>query len=164
MVESGSAFNGQKKNKGRTSSQNQQSEKGACIFLVSPFFCPIYRLQPVYINASPLTTDRNMTASSFSILLLPALLLNVIHLSAWCLTYMADRLGNPVDMIIPSTPEAHSAELASFGYVLWIFVRKAFWLLSSGSTPSQYPVYSGGKEEAWKGGRICQAAYSNIWL
>ncbi len=79
---------------------------------------PIYRLQPVYINASPVTTDRPMTASSFSILLLPASLLTAIHLSAWCLTYMADRLGNQVDMIILSTPEAHPAELASFGFVL----------------------------------------------
>ena len=59
-----------------------------------------------------------MTASSFSILLLPALLLTAIHLSAWCLSYMADRLGNQVDMIILSTPEAHPAELASFGFVL----------------------------------------------
>ncbi len=59
-----------------------------------------------------------MTASSFSILLLPALLLTAIHLSAWCLTYMADRLGNQVDMTILSTPEAHPAELASFGFVL----------------------------------------------
>ena len=80
--------------------------------------CPIYRQQPVYINASPVTTDRNMTASSFSILLLPASLLTAIHLSAWYLTYMADRLGNQVDMTILSTPEAHTAELASFGFVL----------------------------------------------
>ncbi len=28
---------------------------------------------------------------------------------------MADRLGNQVDMTILSTPEAHPAELASFG-------------------------------------------------
>ena len=65
-----------------------------CIFffLSSPF--PIYCLQPVYINASPLTTDCNMTPSSSFILLLPALLLTAIHILAWFLIYIADRLGN----------------------------------------------------------------------
>ncbi len=96
----------------KTSSQRRE-----CAFFCLSSSCPIYRLQPVHINASPLTTDRNITASSFSMLLLPALL-TAIHLSAWCLTYMADRLGNQVDMTILSTPEAHPAELASFGFVL----------------------------------------------
>ena len=59
-----------------------------------------------------------MTASSLSILLLPALLLTSIHLSAWWLSCMADRLGNQVDMTILFTPEAHPAELASFWVVL----------------------------------------------
>ncbi len=76
--------------------KSYQSEKGVCIFFFLSSPCPIYCLQPVYINASPLTTDCNITPSSSSILLLPALLLTAIHIPALCLTYIADRLGNLV--------------------------------------------------------------------
>ncbi len=65
-----------------------------------------------------MTTDRNMTASSFSILLFPASPFTAIYSSALYLTYMADRLGNQVDITIFPTSEAHPTELASFGFVL----------------------------------------------
>ncbi len=55
-------------------------EGSVYIFCLSSTFF-IHRLEPVYINASQVTTDRNMTAFSFSILLLPLWLLTAIYLS-----------------------------------------------------------------------------------
>ncbi len=104
-----------KKKRGKNLKPKPAVREGSVYFFACPLSFPVFRLRPVYINASPLTTDLNMTASSFSILLLPALLLTAIHLPACWLTYMADRLGNQVDMSILSTAEAHPAELVTFG-------------------------------------------------